>query len=60
MSAPSLIAEQAVSAFNEGYDAFRDGYSDDLNPYQAGTFLYADWEKGWDTACARFLERNAA
>ena len=49
-----------MSAFDEGYQAFRDGYADDLNPYQAGTFLYAEWEKGWDTACARFLERNAA
>ena len=48
MSEPSLIAEQAVSAFNEGVQAYNDGYSDDVNPYQFGTSLFDEWEQGWD------------
>lgn len=49
-----------MSPFDEGAQAFLEGYADDLNPYQAGTALAEEWSRGWDTAYARFLERNAA
>ena len=35
-------------AFQQGRDAFLDGYADDLNLYQRGTMLYDEWERGWD------------
>jgi ribosome modulation factor len=50
MSAPTQQAERAVGAFNEGQQAYEDGYSDDVNPYQFGTALYTEWETGWDAA----------
>lgn len=36
------------TAFDEGAQAFFDGYADDANPYQAGTALHEEWEHGWD------------
>ena len=49
-----------MSPFDEGAQAFLDGYADDLNPYQSGTALAAAWIDSWDAEYARFLERNAA
>lgn len=47
---PRTQAERAVGAFNEGMQAFEDGYSDDVNPYHRGTMAYHEWEMGWDCA----------
>ena len=50
MSEPNKQAEKAVGAFNEGFEAFLEGLSDDTNPYQNGTALHYEWESGWDSA----------
>lgn len=60
MSAPIRKAELAVSAFNEGCEAFLQGMDESVNPYQPGTMLAEDWLRGWDAECARFIERQAA
>lgn len=38
------------SAFHEGEQAFRDGYSDDLNPYSRTSDEGEDWDEGWTYA----------
>ena len=42
--------DEEIAVFNEGYRAYQDGFSDDVNPYQFGTALHNSWEYGWDAA----------
>jgi hypothetical protein len=47
-------------AFSQGQQAFIDGLVDDSNPYHDGTMLYREWQRGWDSECALYIERQAA
>lgn len=33
-----------------GHDAFKKGYSEESNPYEPGTELFAVWLAGWERA----------
>jgi hypothetical protein len=44
--------------YNEGWDAFVAGESPDDNPYDEGTYAFAQWEYGW-TACEDEWNKNA-
>ena len=48
MSTPDGKVELGVAIFNEGMAAFLEGYSDDLNPYDAGSWKAEEWQTGWD------------
>lgn len=37
-------------AFDEGYEALRDGVPEHENPYEAGTDESMDWFDGWNAA----------
>jgi hypothetical protein len=41
-----------MSAYQEGKDAYWDGFWHDQNPYPIGSTEEADWDEGWFAARA--------
>ena len=52
------MTARAMTAEQEGYEAYKDGASDIENPYQAGTLHYREWMEGWDRAYMDFAHER--
>jgi ribosome modulation factor len=36
-----------MTAYQQGYDAYLNGYFHDDNPFMPGQLAWSDWHKGW-------------
>ena len=42
--------DQEAQAYDDGFEAFCQGFDEDANPYQPGTSLAKFWGQGWNEA----------
>lgn len=54
----SMMRDCSQEHYNEGYDAFLAGSSEDDNPYAGGSIAGADWDYGWAAAADDCYKSN--